>query len=366
VTVAMPRSAAAALVPAAAAAGLLFLATSLALRFSGLTPSLPWGLLALISIAGVPLAACIDWLLRYEKHRGRLLNWPTCLAVSAAILLGWHYVFVWPLLAIALWLGSGTKLQFRNGTALALALTVLVCGFGVVWNVNYLLMRYMSPHRWDPVIRSLDLQLYGWWLGSSVDLTAFFPLVSNQILLRLFDNAYAFLIPEVVLVAFLLAQDSKQPLLSSYLQRLFGLYLVGTAIYILFPVNGPHLYYPEQQDLARSLPGTVALANGMMHDYRVAKVGGQLVGFGYFIAVPSLHVLVAVFLQHCLVPFRALFRILLPINVTLCLSTVVLGYHYVFDVAAAAAVYLVLVASGLYPYRSRVLDAPVLMPAAES
>lgn len=223
----------------------------------------------------------------------------------------------------------------------------------MVWNLNYLLMRYMLPYRWDPVIRSFDMQLYGWWFGSSIDLTAFFPLVSNQVLLRGFDNAYAFLIPEVILVAFLLTQHSEPALLRNYLQRLFGLYGIGIAVYCFFPVNGPHLYYPEQQDLTHSLPGTVALANGMMHDYQVAKVGGQLVGFGYFIAVPSLHVLVAVFLQHCLYPFRTLFRIVPDTSSGERGPTPEhrrFGLPLRFRVAAAAVIYLLLVASGLYPY----------------
>ncbi len=117
----MPRTGPA-LGPIAAFAGLLFIVTSFAVRFSGLTPNLPWGLLALICMGGVPLAVCTNWLLRYEKQGGRPLSWPTGLALAAAILLGWHYVFIWPLLAIVLWFGSGTKLQFQNGKALALGM----------------------------------------------------------------------------------------------------------------------------------------------------------------------------------------------------------------------------------------------------
>ena len=45
-------------------------------------------------------------------------------------------------------------------------------------------------------------------------------------------------------------------------------------------------------------------------------------GYGYFIAVPSLHVMVALYLQRCLLPFAGLYRLFLPLNIMLILSTV--------------------------------------------
>ncbi len=318
----------------------LFAATSAAVRLSGLLLSLPLGLIALLVIVGMPFSICLHWLAQLDKRRPGGLSWPWCLAASAAILLGWHYPFIWPLLAFLIWTWPRSGLKLANGRTLLLATVVLIGGYGVVWNLNYLMMRYMSLERWDPVMRAIDLKIYSLWLGPVTELTGRFPLIDNRVVLQIFDNAYALLIPEVILLTFLFSQQSGQAPVSKFLRRLFSFYLAGIAIYFFFPVNGPHLYYPEQQDLTRSLPATVTFADGMMHDFRVAKVGGQLAGFGYFIAVPSLHVLIGIFLQHILKPFRALFRIFLPVNILLCMSTVVLGYHYLLDSVAALAVYV--------------------------
>lgn len=336
----------------ASVSAVLFLITFIAVRLSGLFLDLPWGMIGLFTLAGLPFSCCLHWLAQWEASRHAAVKWPACLAISAAILLGNQYWAVWPLLACLLAALPGAKFRLKQAGTLLSAFVVLVCGYGVVWNLNFLLMRYMSLHRWDPYLRALDVSIYSLFLGDGVDLNSMFPLVSHPLLLRLFDNAYAILIPEVILLAVLFSQRRDPRAITDYLRWLFGLYLVGILTYACFPVNGPHLYYPEQQDLARSLPTTVAMAEGMMHDYQVAKVGGQLTGFGYFIAVPSLHVLASIFLQHSLRSFPVLFRLFLPVNVALCLSTVVLGYHYIFDFFAAVAVYLVLI--GVARARNRI------------
>ncbi len=322
-----------------------FAFTSGAVVWSGLVPTLPWGMVFLIGLVGFPFALCLTHLTRLERARGEgsRIGWPACLAISAAILLGWHYYIVWPLIALALGALSPTRARVEHRTIASLAAVVLTCGYGVVWNLNYLLERHMPDLRWDPLLRELDLRVYRWWLGPDVSLAGLFPLVSHPVGLRMLDNAYAILVAEVILVAYLLSQESPADVLG-FLRRLFGFYLAGIAIFVCFPVNGPHLYFPEQQDLSRSLPATVAFANGMMHDFKVAKVGGQLRGYGYFIAVPSLHVLVAIYLQHVLRSYGVLFRVFLPVNVLLCASTVLLGYHYLADVVAAIAVYAVALA----------------------
>lgn len=319
---------------------ILFLVTSAAVRLSGLVLDLPMGLMALLAIVGLPFSICLHWFAQLDNRRPGGLGWAWCLAASAVVLVGWNYPFAWPVFAFLLWVWPRGRLKLSNGRTLLLAAVVLICGFGVVWNLNYLMMRHMPLDRWDPELRAIDLKLYSLWYGPGVDLTGLFPLVHNHVILRLLDNAYAILIPEVMLLAFLFSQETGEAAVSKYLRRLFAYYLVGILIYLCFPVNGPCLYFPEQVDLSRSLPNSVTFTNGMLHDFRVAKQGGQLAGFGYFIAVPSLHVLVGIYLQHILRPFRALFRVFLPVNILLCLSTIVLGYHYLLDSVAALAVYL--------------------------
>jgi len=345
----------------------LFVLTSAGVRLSGLQMDLPWSLIAVLAVVGLPFSVCFHWLAQLDKRRPGGLGWPWCVAASATILLGWHHWFVWPFTAFMIWVWPRSGLKLANVRTLVLATITLIGGYGVVWNLNYLMMRYMSLDRFDPVMRAIDVKIYSLWFGPFTDLTGRFPLVDNRVLLQIFDNAYAILIPEVILLTFLFSQQQGQAPVAKYLRRLFGYYLVGIVIYFFFPVNGPCLYFPEQQDLARSLPNTVAFSNGMMHDYRMAKTGGHLAGFGYFIAVPSLHVLVAIFLQHLLLPFRALFRMFLPVNVLLCISTVVLGYHYLLDSVAAVVVYVAMGAFYHWSERApRIVTEPekVIAPVA--
>jgi len=332
---------------------MVFIATTVAVRRSELVPALPWGLLIAVAVIALPIAMSLQVLQQIEPalRRRATLGYAVCGAAASLLLLSWHVSLLWPLLALALFLVPEFRVPVKNWRVLVLAIFVLLCGYGAVFNVNYLLIRHLTPGRWDPMMRELDLVFYRWWFGSEVDLTGRFPLVSHILLLRAFDNAYWLLVPEIIVVTFSLAQLDQRRHLNDFLQRLFGLYAAGIVIYMIFPVNGPQLFYPHQQDLSRSLEGTVALSNGMMHDYRVAQTGGRLAGFGYFIAVPSLHVLVAVFLQHCLRAFRVLFVVFLPINVMMCLSTVVLGYHYLLDSVAALAVYGLVLAVAGPPWR---------------
>ena len=327
-------------------ASFLFLASSIAVRVSGLVVSLPWNLITLVCVIAVPFSVCLHQLSRLERVNSPLAK-GLSLGACLVILFGWQYALLWPLMALVLWLTRGTiKLGLRNGRLLLYGAVALISSYGVVWNLNYLMVRHMPANRWDPLIHSMDLAFYDLLFGRRLEFVGLFPMVHNPWLLVLFDNAYAVLMSEIILVLFLLSQESSDWPLLKFLQRLFGFYGIAILIYLCFPVNGPHLYYPDHVDLKRSLPGTVAIAGGMLHDFQISKAGGLLRGFGYFIAVPSLHVLVALFLQHCLYPFALLFRIFLPVNIAVCLSTVILGYHYIFDVVAAIAVYILSVVIG--------------------
>ena len=71
-----------------------------------------------------------------------------------------------------------------------------------------------------------------------------------------------------------------------------------------------------------------------------------MTGFGYFVALPSLHVAMAVLLQFTIRQRSQIGAwVVAPINILLIASTFVLGYHYLADVPggvglAMAAVWL--------------------------
>jgi membrane-associated phospholipid phosphatase len=73
----------------------------------------------------------------------------------------------------------------------------------------------------------------------------------------------------------------------------------------------------------------------MATEYRAVVSHGRLNGFGYFVAPPSLHALVAVFVLGAVRRAPLLFWFLLPITSLLVGSTFLLGYHYLLDVAIA-------------------------------
>jgi hypothetical protein len=191
----------------------------------------------------------------------------------------------------------------------------------------------LAPAVHDSSLRASDEWIYS-WIFSSVSYKAFFPLVHNELLIQVLNSAYMVLFPEVLLVLLLVCQTGDARRVTRFLKGLFAFYAIGVMCFLIYPAIGPCLYYPDSLDPKQ---GNL-LIQGMLHDYHAAINGETLKGYGYFIALPSLHVMVALYLQRCLVPFAGLYRVFLPVNVMLILSTVVLGYHYVIDALFAALI----------------------------
>jgi PAP2 superfamily len=209
-------------------------------------------------------------------------------------------------------------------------IVTMILGYGSLWNFNYLLARFVSAVH-DSSLRTFDEWFYSWFM-STVNYSALFPIVHNAMLLKLLNNAYSILFAELLLGLLLVCQTRDAAKVCHFLKGLFGLYLIGVLCFVIYPAIGPCLYYPESIDSSRVEPRFMA---GMLHDYKVAMHGGSLDGYGYFIGFPSLHVMIAMFLQTHFAAYPGLFRLFLPINVILVLSTFLLGYHYILDTVAA-------------------------------
>jgi membrane-associated phospholipid phosphatase len=123
---------------------------------------------------------------------------------------------------------------------------------------------------------------------------------------------------------------------------LFGAYAIGLAMFAAFPAVGPPIYVPASFKSEWSGTFTAHLMTAMAGEYRQLQTGGQLNGFGYFVAFPSLHVAAAVILQRCMREAPWLYWTWAPVTALLILSTVVLGYHYLLDVPAGLIVGLTL------------------------
>ena len=227
----------------------------------------------------------------------------------------------------------------RSWKLFGLGLAIMAFRYGALWNVNYLLARFVPATLFhDPELRSFDVWFYSLIAGKTVGYTGLFPLVHSTVLIHLLENSYLVLFSEVVLVLLIKVQSEGADEASLFLIRLFSLYAIGAACFLIYPAIGPCLYYPESTDATRALSSTLALTSGMLNDYRAAVSGGALKGYGYFIAVPSLHVLATLFLQVCLLRYRTLSIIFLPINIMVILSTFFLGYHYLLDIVIAVII----------------------------
>jgi membrane-associated phospholipid phosphatase len=315
----------------------LYTLSWLALWDAGLSPAFPGSFLTLLLLVAVPFGYGVFWVLRAVPARvppavGLLSAVPVLLlyqldhrvvqacCLAFTIFVAWH-----------LWRHRPVPVA-----TLIPAMLVVILGYLTVWNANYLVLRWALPRLQDPWLQQIDLAIYGGY-------REVFPLLTQRWAIRLLENAYLIVFAEIALLLFLLAADETQ--LRRFLLTLFACYAVGLLAFAVFPAVGPPLYYPDsfRTDAQQTL--TYRVMQAMANEYQAVRQSTALSGTGYFVALPSLHVAVAALLQLFLARHRLFYWTFLPINTLTCLSTVVLGYHYLVDLPAglalAGAVYLV-------------------------
>lgn len=307
----------------------VYLASLTATLSIGLHPVLPWGLTLVLVLAGVPFAVIFS---RYSERKTSRL-WEPAAAIGVVYFSNNFYLWIIAALLLLLLTDAG-KIRWQ-WNLMGMATLVIALGYASLWNCNYLLARFVPP-RHDAALRAFDLWFYSLFTTTPVSYAGLFPVLHNPFALRLLHNAYAILFLEIVMVVFLLCQSGNPHRVSRFLTGLFTLYLFGVISFVVYPALGPFLFYPES--IGTGAGASLQFIDGIRHDYYAAVNGGALQGYGYFISIPSLHVMVSLFLQHSLAAHPVLFKLFLPINGLLILSTFLLGYHYVLDVAAAGAI----------------------------
>jgi hypothetical protein len=200
----------------------------------------------------------------------------------------------------------------------------------------------------DPILRDMDLAIYRWLLHTPADGADIFPLIRYPLLLLFLENAYQCMFIGIPLVIFVLHSSGGEP--RAFIRALFTCYFVALLIFLLFPTIGPTLADPNLFSKAYEHTQTYALTRLMAAEYMALQGSGALSGLGYFVALPSLHVAVAVLVQVFLYRSPVHFWLFLPINLLVVPATVALGYHYLLDVPAG-----VLLASAILaiPARNR-------------
>ena len=234
-------------------------------------------------------------------------------------------------------LATGVVWAAKNKASLlplCLAIIALFVGYAGVWNMNYAILATALGRLHDPALRQIDLMVFHWGKASPGVYAGFFPLVSSRLLFGARERAYLLAFPEVLLAVLLL----RGRCLTRFLWVLFGCYWLGLVVFALYPTVSPFTYFPESFRREWQDTSTYALMRNITAEFLAVRASQPVNGFGYFVALPSLHAAVAVVLQASWRHRPVHFWSFLPVNLAMCASTVILGYHYLIDLPAGVAV----------------------------
>jgi membrane-associated phospholipid phosphatase len=313
----------------------LFAMVAIGQRLAILRTFLPF---LLLTVVAIPLATVLlggasalesDFGLSAASGFGRL----ACVIAALAIVFWARVSVLWLLLGVWWGIFSWKHWTRRRVVTVVAGLGVTLLGAATVWNLNYVIGAVTSHRLMDPTLIAVDLRVLsaiGW---PAPHYEGLFPLVSMGWSFRLLENSYSMLFCELLVTILFLAGRSSGELVR-YLSLLFSCYAVGLAVFAVFPTVGPFTYQPTAFQPAFRGTMTFSLMTAISNDYHSLIQGGPIRGFGYFIALPSLHVAAATLTQRALRPSTWLYWLFLPINLLLVASTVLLGYHYILDLPA--------------------------------
>jgi len=318
------------------------------LAISGIRPDLPWSFVLLMLFFVIPLAYIFNQGISFLGNRVRNKSFGVLLiSASSSIIL----LFLFHLLQKGLFIISfgyvAAYINYRREgkcsdlQTLLYGAVVIFIGFSVVCGMNYLLGSMTSGRVHDLQLMNLDLAIYGWLLNIDGS-TGIYPLIHNGWAFQVLENAYRVLFLELFVVIFVILDNGEN--LSHFFRAFFSCYLLGLAIFFIYPAVGPFTYFPESFATAYEHTATFKMMHNVCTEYQNLIHGAShLTGFGYFVAVPSLHVAQAVLFQFFLLSSRPHFWAFLPANLILALSTFMLGFHYLIDVPAGFIVALVVI-----------------------
>jgi membrane-associated phospholipid phosphatase len=314
----------------------------LAMRLVGLQPTVPFGLIYLFLVV-VPFALGLAVVIRSLESSRVPTVWRSVLGALAglsALCVYWpdRDWFFYPALIGASSIAVRSIAGPHDGTTRKTVSAALMVGaiYVIVWNANYLALIASRSRLHDASIRAVDEALYSAIWGYRVAYEGWFPLVHAWWLVTIFERAYLSLFAEIALAVVVLARHTHA--VRWFVARLVFCYACGLLFFVGWPVAGPCLVYPASINATFSGLNTRAIMQSSLEEFSAIRSGGQPVtGFAYFVALPSLHVAMAVLLQLTLQQRSRIGGwVVAPINILIIASTVVLGYHYLADVPAGA------------------------------
>jgi len=314
--------------------------TIASLYWIGIQPVVPWSLLLAFVLVVVPFAlgaAGAVTLVIGHKASANTLTRGRCMLLGVMFMAAYRLDSPLFLLAQFIVLPIVVRRLWRSGLVRPLTLMAgaLMVGYAAIWNLNYLVALLSKGRLADPVLRELDIALYRLLFRAPIDYVGFFPMVRSEVVFRLFENAYVMLMPEIFVAALLWVMAKRD--VATFLRTFFTCYSIGLIVFAVYPAVGPCIAFPDSFGAEFRGSLTFRLMDGMASEYTAALERTSVNGFGYFVAVPSLHVALAVVLQVMLRVSPRHFWVFLPINVVVASSTIILGYHYVVDLLAGLA-----------------------------
>lgn len=273
------------------------------MRLAGLEYAVPFGLIYL-AIVVVPFALGIATVIRCLENSRLPTAWQLALAPLAGVAAlcvywpdrGW---FLYPALVGASWITARSVAGPHDGTRRRMLSVALMVGaiYVIVWNGNYLALVASRSRLHDASIRTLDELLYGAMWGRPIVYEGWFPLVHTPWMIAMFERAYISLFAAIALVLVVVAPHTDA--LRRFVARLVFCYAGGLLIFVAWPVAGPCLAYPASISATFTGANTRAIIESSLVEFSAIRLGGQPVTrFGYFVALPSLHVAMACLTVH--------------------------------------------------------------------
>jgi membrane-associated phospholipid phosphatase len=309
----------------------------LAMRGVFLPP--PWFFLFGAVVFVVPLGYLLTWIGHLLTHSmPEESAWLPWIAIAGGLVLVGLYgqllaavpivflVFL-AVMGLTIWRKRADFVRRAYGSLLMIGL-----GYASVFALNELCASLTVHTIRDAMLRDMDLAIYQSLFDTPADGAGIFPLIWHPLLLLYLENAYQCMFIGIPLVVFVLHSAGQEP--RAFIRALFTCYLVALLIFLVFPTIGPTLADPDLFSKAYAHTQTYATMRQTAVEYLALQGDGALTGLGYFVALPSLHVAVAMLVQVFLYRSRVHFWLFLPINLLVVPATVVLGYHYLLDVPA--------------------------------
>ena len=179
----------------------------------------------------------------------------------------------------------------------------------------------------DETLISLDIFLVG------IETSLFLEKITNPVLTEWMMFSYIAYIPLLPAVSFICYFSSDANASKEYLFNLACTYSVCYFGFIIFPVASPIFYYPEVYNVPLD-GGIFSLCGKLLHEYAHFP-GGSL---------PSPHCAATTVMAFFLYKHnRKIFYWLLPVIVTIYISTVYGRYHYSWDGIAGVITALVVI-----------------------